>query len=425
MKSNSLPYRTCNEEKAIRSPLFVRFNNVFHPRSGLVTINPIVTSTLLFLAASDALAWSILEIEIHHVQLTHRLCMKQMLCDLQVTYTLLSQPGTEQKVEFTLENVTYWREERQVRRGDGQLKHKQTFRRKFLSNDWDQITLQTTLRLTAPSRRHSPMNIQTSVSRILALAPHAIVAPYHELQLTGSGVDSAASTLMNCPSFSISFMHDDFGEMKPHQVQFDEDSAPMDFVLFIADFLFTYAVTARKDIMEDNVKIRVLLHRASTRNIYGVTNRQSTVVKAEMKIEVTVHLENPILTGLMTNYTLHLLKAAKLTTAGGLTFWQVIRREQLNHKECFDRVLSNRRRMNQVSLLWCVEERSVTLASESNELTQACEKWRESPKLRVQGMWRFTADLPGTTPTVEANRPEMVTMWREFSHVQYTSSTTL
>ncbi|KAF6769608.1 hypothetical protein AHF37_12135 [Paragonimus kellicotti] len=37
--------------------------------------------------------------------------------------------------------------------------------------------------------------------------------------------------------------------------------------------------------------------------------------------------------------------------------------------------------------------------SQSNEQERACEKWRESPMLRVQGMWRFTADLPETTPT--------------------------
>ncbi|KAF6771814.1 hypothetical protein AHF37_08702 [Paragonimus kellicotti] len=160
-----------------RGLLFVCFNTVFLARSGSTTISPIVASTLLLLASSSALGWSILEIEIHDVQLTHRLCAKQMLCDLQVTYNLLSQPGTEQK--YCVIDLLH-------------------FIVQFLflilppclvaNEDWDQVTLQTTLRLTAPGRRYSPMNIQTSVSRMLALAPHAIVAPYHELQLTGSGV---------------------------------------------------------------------------------------------------------------------------------------------------------------------------------------------------------------------------------------------
>ncbi|KAA3675176.1 uncharacterized protein DEA37_0010529 [Paragonimus westermani] len=244
--------------------------------SGPATISLIVTSVLVLIAVPNTRAWFILEIEIHNVQLTHRLCTTQMQCDLQVIYNLLSQTGTKQKVEFTLENVTQWDEGRQVRRGDIRLKHKQTFRRKFLSNveffflmlptwlvanqDWNQITLQTTLRLTAPGRQHSPMNIQTSLSQMLALAPHEIVAPFHELRLTGSGVD-------------------EFGDTKPYHVHFDEHSVVMGFAHFFADFLFTYGATVRKDSMEVNVKILALFRWAFKLSIFGAISRMYTVVK--------------------------------------------------------------------------------------------------------------------------------------------------
>ncbi|KAF7233791.1 hypothetical protein EG68_05346 [Paragonimus skrjabini miyazakii] len=395
--------------------------------SGPATISPIVTSTLLLLAASSAFTWSILEIEIHHVHLTQRLCTKQMLCDLRLTYNLLSQPGTEQKMEFTLANVTNWKEERQIRRRDTQLKYKQTFRRKFSSNDWDQVTLQTTLRLTAPGRRYSPMNIQTSVSRLLALAPHAIVAPYHELQLTGSGIELSIYIRGYCEEGFYGRQCENTCStplgFHPEHIWCDQST------VYCRQGWTGLLCEQRDPCSQPNLVI--CQNDARCHPIYtpGQVDGETAAFRCNCQ---------PGWTGPLC--AMPELEYCRNEDRSYGTF----RKSDFNWlDDKLHTVLVEGNRYSEFPEPYCLSSSQVgnrwrpyILAgnqkgatkpqgmfrssnvqpganeSLSSELTEACEKWRESPKPRVQGMWRLIADPSGTTPTVEVNRPQMLRMWR-------------
>ncbi|KAF8561781.1 hypothetical protein P879_03061 [Paragonimus westermani] len=411
--------------------------------SGPATNSLIVTSILVLTAVSNARAWFILEIEIHNVLLTHRLCTPQMQCDLQVIYNLLSQTGTNQKVEFTLENVTQWDEGRQLRRGDMQLKHKQTFRRKFLSNDWNQITLQTTLRLTAPGRQHSPMNIQTSLSRILVLAPHAIVAPFHELRLTGSGVELSVYLRGYCEEgfygrqcentcsvplgFQLEHIWCDQSNVYCRQgwtgllcEQQDPCSQPN--LIICHNDAECHPIYTPGQADGETAAFRCICQPGWTGPLCAMPELEycrnedrsyGTFRKTDFNwLDDELHIalvEGNRYTGSQEPYC---LSSNQVNNRWRPYILAGDQKGSTKPRGMFRKLSPE---FFLITFTWNLGSTNVqpgANGSQSNEQTRTCRKWSESPRLQAQGMWRFTADLPETTPSVEVNASQMRTMWR-------------